>query len=52
MNTPWPDPGEEWPHINTQLFGILDEGNRGVLAAETTFNVPDAPNRRRRWTGS
>jgi phospholipase C len=17
MNTPWPDPGEEWPHINT-----------------------------------
>ena len=33
MNTPWPDPGEELPHINTQLFGILDEGNRGVLAA-------------------
>ena len=31
MNTPWPDPGEEFPHINTQLFGILDEANRGVL---------------------
>jgi phospholipase C len=22
MNTPWPDPGEKLPHINTQLFGI------------------------------
>ena len=21
MNTPYPDPGEEYPHINTQLFG-------------------------------
>ena len=30
MNTPNPDPGEELPHINTQLFGILDEENRGV----------------------
>jgi phospholipase C len=41
MNTPWPDPGEELPHINTQLFGIIDEGNRGVLQPETTFNAPD-----------
>ena len=43
MNTPWPDPGEELPHINTQLFGILDEGNRGVLQPETTFNTPNYP---------
>ncbi|UUU38804.1 alkaline phosphatase family protein [Streptomyces sp. NBC_00162] len=33
------------PHINTQLFGILDEGNRGVLQPEKTFNTPDYPNR-------
>ena len=43
MNTPWPDPGEEFPHINTQLFGILDEGNRGILQPEKTFNAPQDP---------
>ena len=42
MNTPWPDPGEELPHINTQLFGILDEANRGTYP-EQTFNTPDYP---------
>lgn len=25
MDTPNPDPGEELPHINTQLFNVLDE---------------------------
>ena len=45
MNTPWPDPGEEFPHINTQLFGILDEGNRGILQPEKTFNAPEGPDR-------
>ncbi len=25
MNTPSPDPGEEFHHINTQLFGLIDE---------------------------
>ena len=30
MDTPNPDPGEEYPHVNTQLFGIIDPpGNRG-----------------------
>ena len=24
MNTPGTDPGEEYPHVNTQLFGIID----------------------------
>lgn len=43
MNTPWPDLGEELPHINTQLFGILDEANRGILQPETTFNTPQDP---------
>lgn len=44
MNTPWPDPGEELPHINTQLFGILDRANFGVLQPEQSFNTPDYPN--------
>jgi phospholipase C len=42
MNTPDPDSGEEYPHINTQLFGILDEANRGVAQPEETFNEPAA----------
>ena len=40
MNTPCPDSGEELPHINTQLFGILDEENRFKLQAEKSFNEP------------
>jgi phospholipase C len=40
MNSPWPDPGEELPHITTQLFGTLDEANRYVLQPEETFNTP------------
>ena len=40
MNTPSPDPGEELSHVNTQLFGVLDEENRGVFQAEKTFNEP------------
>jgi phospholipase C len=28
MDSPNPDPGEEWYHTNTQLFDILDEHNR------------------------
>jgi phospholipase C len=31
----------ELPHINTQLFGILDEENRGRLGAESSFNAPE-----------
>ena len=40
MNTPNPDSGEEMPHINTQLFGILDEENRFKSQAEKSFNEP------------
>jgi phospholipase C len=43
MNTPWPDPGEEFSHINTQLFGVLDEANRGILQPETILNTPEDP---------
>jgi hypothetical protein len=31
-----------WMHVNTQLFGVLDEQNRGVFQPETSFNEPRA----------
>jgi phospholipase C len=42
MNTPSPDPGEEYAHVNSQLFGITDPANRGVLADRmcAPFNAP------------
>ncbi len=40
MNTPNPDPGEELPHVNTQLFGLLDTQNRFKLDAEKSVNAP------------
>jgi len=46
MDTPNPDPGEQYPHVNTQLFGVIDPpGNRGVLAEHMTapFNAPADP---------
>ena len=46
MNTPNPDPGEEYPHVNTQLFGRIDPpSNRGVLAEQMVapFNAPADP---------
>jgi phospholipase C len=45
-DTPNPDPGEEYPHVNTQLFGIIDPpGNRGVLCEHMTapYNAPADP---------
>ena len=48
MNTPSPDPGEEYQHVNTQLFGLVDPPtNRGVRAAKMTapFNLPADPGR-------
>ncbi len=49
MNTPSPDPGEEYQHVNTQLFGIIDPlANRGVLAENMVapFNAPPDPRQR------
>jgi|SRR5215212_1792015 phospholipase C len=43
MDTPNPDPGEEYQHVNTQLFGIIDPPeNRGVLAERMAapYNQP------------
>ncbi|HEX9169100.1 MAG TPA: alkaline phosphatase family protein [Roseiarcus sp.] len=45
MNTPHPDPGEEYPHINTDLFGIQDPSNRFMPLARIAapYNAPDYP---------
>ncbi|HYK67156.1 MAG TPA: alkaline phosphatase family protein [Streptosporangiaceae bacterium] len=46
MNTPSPDPGEEYQHVNTQLFGVIDPAaNRGILAQRMTapYNAPADP---------
>jgi phospholipase C len=42
MDTPNPDPGEEYPHTNTQLFNVLNEHNRFKLNQEITapYNAP------------
>ena len=54
MDTPNPDSGEEYTHVNTQLFGVIDPpGNRGVMSEQMAapYNAP-APGGSRRWTGS
>jgi hypothetical protein len=45
MNTPKPDSGEEYPHINTDLFGIQDPRNRFVPLSRMVapYNAPDDP---------
>ncbi len=48
LNTPSPDPGEEYQHVNTQLFGIIDPAaNRNVLADKMVvpYNAPADPRR-------
>jgi len=47
MNTPQPDSGEEYPHINTDLFGIVSPKNRFMPLARMVapFNAPDYPRR-------
>jgi phospholipase C len=43
MNTPSPDPGEEYQHVNTQLFGLINPpGNRGMVAEHMVapYNAP------------
>jgi len=48
MDTPNPDPGEEYQHVNTQLFGVIDPPtNRGVLAEKMVapYNAPADPTR-------
>src|SRR6202012_6001079 len=45
MNTPNPDPGEEYPHINTNLFGTQNPRNRFMPLAKMVapYNTPDNP---------
>ncbi|MFK4760958.1 alkaline phosphatase family protein [Microbacterium sp. ZW T5_45] len=43
MSLPDPDPGEEYPHVNTQLFGTVDPAGNADLSAEqmtAPFNTP------------
>lgn len=43
MTNPSPDPGEEYPHVNTQLFGtILPDSNkyRHISTMQPPFNEP------------
>lgn len=45
MASPTPDPGEEYPHVNTQLFGTVDPpGNAGLdySAMTAPYNAPPA----------
>jgi phospholipase C len=45
MGRPNPDPGEEFPHVNTQLFGTVDPAGNAKLYAEQMehpFNAPSA----------
>ena len=44
MNNPNPDPGEEFPHINTSFFGtVIPDSNRFKTSEYMTapFNLPD-----------
>ena len=46
MDTPDPDPGEEFPHVNTQLFGTVDPPEnrfRSVEDMAPPFNAPADP---------
>ena len=50
MESPDPDPGEEYPHVNTQLFGTVDPPDNAKLWVDQMrppFNAPPARSRRR-----
>ncbi|MFE6996449.1 alkaline phosphatase family protein [Microbacterium sp. NPDC057659] len=43
MSFPDPDPGEEYPHVNTQLFGTVDPPGNATVSAErmkAPYNAP------------
>ena len=43
MSHPDPDPGEEYPHVNTQIFGTVDPKTNAELyvdAMEAPYNAP------------
>lgn len=42
---PFPDPGEVYQHVNTQIFNYIDPDNCGVSAAKMVppYNIPQQP---------
>ena len=44
MDAPNPDPGEEYPHTNTQLYNLLDERNRFKMGDQikAPWNAPES----------
>jgi len=45
MAAPYPDPGEEYPHVNTQLFGTVDPERNAfskIRDMQPPFNAPPA----------
>ncbi|WP_353814293.1 alkaline phosphatase family protein [Agromyces sp. SYSU T00266] len=45
MRRPDPDPGEEYPHVNTQLFGTIRPASNATAEIDdmgAPFNAPDA----------
>lgn len=43
MGKPNPDPGEEYPHVNTQLFGRVEPATNAELSAEQMHYPYNAP---------
>ncbi|MFI8594211.1 alkaline phosphatase family protein [Microbacterium sp. NPDC078428] len=43
MGLPNPDPGEEYPHVNTQLFGIVDPAENSRLWVEEMSHPYNSP---------
>jgi phospholipase C len=46
MATPYPDPGEEYPHVNTQLFGTVAPGSNRYASIgdmQDPYNFPQPP---------
>ena len=41
-DVPNPDPGEEFPHTNTQIYGVVAEGNR-FRSADQMMDHPNLP---------
>ena len=48
MDTPNPDPGEEYQHVNTQLFGIIDPPTNRCTLADKMVAPHNAPGPSRR----
>ncbi len=48
MGTPDPDPGEEYPHVSTQLYGTVDPGDNRFKdpdEMQAPYNAPSDPAR-------